>query len=58
MGAGGREAQEGGDTCVQMASRVTSAFSRNQYNRVKQLYSNKMFNYSIVKDSSRKCHLS
>ena len=38
--------------------RLTSVFNRSQYNTVKQLYTNKMFKHSIVKDSSRKCHLS
>ena len=39
MGDGGREAQEGGDTCIHVAD--SRPYTSETNNTVKQLYSNK-----------------
>ena len=57
MGRMGEEGRPGRAGAPVYRQPVDFAFSRNQYNTDKQLYSNKMLKHLIVKDSSRKCHL-
>ena len=53
-GAGTREVQDGGDTCIHMASSFTALYSRNYHNIVQQLYSSEAIKFKKECKADRK----